>query len=103
VPSLAGCVAPPLVGDLPSNIQTASAEFNRRVQQRFPDGSDAKGIVEELRRQGFRPRYGDGPSLRVYDFTKSNLPCELDWIVTWTPGADGRITGAGGTYDAICP
>jgi hypothetical protein len=103
LPSLAGCVEPPLVHDLPGNIPTASAEYDHRVRQRFPDGSEARGIVEELRRQGFRPRYGDSPSLRVYDFTKSDVPCELEWIVTWTPGADGRIAGVGGTYGAICP
>src|SRR5580704_12896819 len=91
LPSLAGCAEPPLVHGLSGDIPTASEEFNRRVRQRFPDGFDAKGIVGELGRQGFRPRYGDSPSLRVYDFTKSEFPCELDWIITWTPGSDCRI------------
>ena len=43
--------APPPIGQgLPSNIREAGAEFDRRVQARFPVGSDENELRAELAR-----------------------------------------------------
>jgi hypothetical protein len=101
---LTGCGGPPLIKNLPSDIPAASQLFDQRIRERFPDGSPATEIVRELGREGFTPRYGDSPPIRVFHLEKSDLfVCDLEWIVSWATDARGRSQEITGTFDATCP
>jgi hypothetical protein len=100
---LTGCADPPLIQNLPNNAPVASEEFGRRIKQKFPDGCPEMEVVQELRRHGFRPRFGDSPSLRVYSFTKSGFLVESEWIVSWTAGPGHTVKDVAGTFGLTGP
>jgi len=103
-PNLANCLEPSLMQGLPDDVPSGERVFDFRLKQRFPDGSPEAGLIQELHRQGFRPRYGDDSSMHVYHRTRmASLLCEREWIVTWAPTSDGRIRGIAGSFDVTCP
>ena len=63
------------------NCISASSTFERMMQKRYPVGSDAKMMIEELQKAGFRQSEGAG-------FSRCQPPIQ---------GADGAIVPCPGT------
>jgi hypothetical protein len=88
---------PTLTDGLPARWDAASREFNRRVVERFPLGSSAAEMRQELHRQGFVPtdRTTPGPAWRL---DRSDLACRIGAYVEWRVDAADRLVAIGGRY-----
>jgi hypothetical protein len=86
---------PPLGRDLPEDMDTARAEFNRRVAAAFPIGSDTNVLTQALANQGFTVNVTDAT------YHAANGPCTLDWQVVWAE-VGGKLSQASGNYQRTC-
>ena len=96
---------PPLIQGLTGS--RVSADFDQRIQSRFPVGSSAQVLAAELKDEGFSLSSSSVDSegrdvqavgrLEYLDF-----PCEDDWIVSWHATA-GNITEVHGEFGMTCP
>ena len=74
-------------------------EFDKRVQMRFPVGSDEKQLAWELWREGFQPvRDRNAATIHI-----ANFLCVTDAGVHWTADAQGKLTSIGSNYNLGCP
>ena|SRR5689334_17875802 len=100
--ALAGCVNTPepklAKGLRGSTTLQPYPEWDQRVRQRFPIGSDESSLLTELHHDNFvlDPR---GPGRANY--TQYGFPCRQDWGVKWT-AQDGHITEIAGEHSASC-
>lgn len=90
--------------DLPRSF-VPTADFGRKVQQRFPTGSDEAVLVAELRQERFsidKTRDPSGTYRHVAHYTRQELACRTSWAVLWN-GEQGRIVTIEGRYSGeIC-
>jgi len=90
---------PPLLEGLSGPWQAASAEFDRRLQARFPAGSPALGMAAELHAAGFEQQDWIEPgALHVAVWQRREFPCTLRARVTWRADAEGRLLELHGSY-----
>lgn len=87
---------PPIAAGLPTDVREATVEFNRRVGQQFPLGTEETVVRSTLSADGFEVgRLGAG-------LTRNNYPCSTKWMVNWRSAA-GKLTNIHGEYGYICP
>jgi hypothetical protein len=103
---LSACSDPtPLIGQgLPKSFGP-TPEFDRRIRQRFPIGSDEAVLLAELRSERFAIKETHDLSSR-YRFTAlyeaHEVVCKESWTVQWT-AEQGRISNIAGEYSGeIC-
>ena len=95
----------PLTSGLPRETALMSGAFNSRVRDRFPLGMLARDVAVDLNAQGFKQADGDGQpsgkhSARRYD---GGAPvCDLEAVVSWQSGEDGRLQAVDGSYFVTC-
>jgi hypothetical protein len=104
--SALGCAnpVPQLARGLPRGLSPTS-DFDQRIRERFPIGSEESNLSGELHRERFSIRSAtnlDG----VYQFAgyydHHELPCRESWTVLWS-AERGKITAVGGRYSGeIC-
>ena len=82
---------PALLRDLPADETAVSAEFQRRLRERFPDHSLADDLVAELNAQGF----DTWPEAGLAHFVRHSRPCTDSWKVLWSAESGRLITLAG--------
>ena len=87
---------PALLRDLPADETAGSAEFQRRLRERFPDHSladdlVADDLVAELNAQGF----DTWPEAGLAHFVRHARPCTDSWQVLWSAESGRLITLAG--------
>ena len=82
---------PALLRDLPADETAGSAEFQRRLRERFPDHSLADDPVAELNAQGF----DTWPEAGLAHFVRHARPCTDSWQVLWSAESGRLITLAG--------
>ena len=82
---------PALLRDLPADETAVSAEFQRRLRERFPDHSLADDPVAELNAQGF----DTWPEAGLAHFVRHARPCTDSWQVLWSAESGRLITLAG--------
>jgi hypothetical protein len=91
--------SPELARGLPRSFGPTS-DFDQRVKERFPVGSDQQRLSAELRRQRFsnRPTTSlDGAYEYVSYFDRTEFPCRETWTVLWSANL-GSITAIAGRY-----
>src|SRR5687767_8569956 len=73
---------PSLLEDLPETIESANAEFDRRVRERFPIGSSEIMLINELARRGWAVT--TGPNSRHASFRGTvGLFVQQVGVVSW--------------------
>lgn len=88
-----------------------SLEFQKKLEQLFPVGSDEAILRKELRRQGFsdvtqtdhsrdRALAPDLQYFSRYEVDEFGV-CNHNWAIGWS-AVNGRITVIQGTYRTIC-
>jgi hypothetical protein len=103
---LSGCsVPPPPMGrGLSHTVAQMTPDFDRRMNQRFPVGSDEGELLAELRVERFTIKQANEPSAR-YRLTAlyegHGLVCRTWWTVEWS-AEQGKITAIGGEYSQSC-
>jgi hypothetical protein len=94
---------PPIGRDLPRAFGP-TADFDKRMQQRFPAGSDEAALVAELRQERFsidKTRDPSGTFRHLAHYTRQDI-CRTSWEVLWN-GEQGRIVEIKGKYSGeIC-
>jgi hypothetical protein len=95
---------PPIARDLPES-PVGTGDFDKRIQQRFPAGSDEAALAAEL--HGERFSIDETPdSSRTYryaaHYTRQEIACRTSWTVLWNAG-QGKIEEIVGRYSGeIC-
>ena len=80
-------------------------DFDRRIQEHFPVGSDESKLIAELHGERFSTTETQGPSV-PYRFSAlyvaQSLACRESWRIRWN-AEQGRIVGIEGWYSGeIC-
>lgn len=89
---------PPEIGrGLPSNLEQARREFERRVATRIAVPISEAELVARLKDQGFSVKQGYGEAI----FEKWRFPCRLAWRVSWE-SRNGTVDRIAGRYGATC-
>ncbi|MBA4490220.1 hypothetical protein [Paracoccus sp. S1E-3] len=88
---------PPLLRNLPADETAASAEFQRRLRERFPDHSLADDLLAELNAQGFET----WPEAGLAHFAWHARPCTESWQVLWS-AETGRLISLLGRRAQVC-
>jgi hypothetical protein len=93
---------PMLVRNLPTQTVEIEPAFQRRVRAQFHDGMPDAALAQNLRRKGFHIREDHKNSLRIASLEQHGLPCVLDWVIYWSPDAEGRAQKIGAHFNAGC-
>lgn len=96
------CSPPPIGVNLPFYGEGGDLEFNSRIQTRFPVGSLERDLVNELRREGFKPGEGDSSNEHVWTYQVARFPCEIIWNVVWASDSTEHLTLTKGMYGSSC-
>ena len=94
-----------LTSGLPNDTFKDEPAFDQRIQTRFPLGSSARAMVEELQKQGFKldspttSPDGDYLSRRT---EQRSWPCRFDFTVHWRSDVQNRLTSVGGGVFITC-
>lgn len=75
-------------------------QFTRRLRARFPIGSDAHTMSDELEREGFSIDAEQG--LAKFEPRNNHLPCLEILRVGWKTDARNRIASLDGYYFSAC-
>jgi len=82
---------PPIATDLPYSEERVSI-FNRRLQEKFPLGSPAAAIVDDLQREGFSSLNVPGTQIYLRFDRARNFLITESFIVTAQVDANGLLT-----------
>ena len=89
----------------PTQVVRIDGDFNKRIQQRFPAGSDEAVLVTELREERFsidETRDSSGTYRHLAHYKRQDIACRTSWDVLWS-GEQGRIVTIEGRYSGdIC-
>ena len=99
-PVLSACTTSPpkLAEGLPGNVTARhDAQWDQRLRERFPVGSEESLLLAELRRQHFKV----DPARGNASYPQPNLPCRQDWWVNWK-AEGGLITEIAGEHNGAC-
>jgi hypothetical protein len=95
---------PPIARDLPRSFVPTS-DFDNRIRQRFPAGSDEAVLVAEMRHERFSiDKIWDwsGNYRHLAHYTRQEIACRTSWDVLWN-GEQGKILNIQGRYTGeIC-
>jgi hypothetical protein len=88
---------PKLADGLPRSFGPTS-DFDKRLKEQFPVGSNESQLTAELKRENFLFRDG-GDAEKVYKFAaiydRHDFPCREVWTVLWN-AERGKITAIAG-------
>lgn len=93
---------PSLARGLPSNFELGESEFQKRVNNILPVGTENAVVVEYLSNQGFSTRTLDSESERIASFSKLGFPCELVWRIYWTIDEKDKLSTIEARYGGVC-
>jgi hypothetical protein len=96
--------APPIGAGLPRTFAPNSPEFDQRVKERFPVGSDEARLLLELQGEKFDIGKATGtsdPFQHTAQFESHDIACGESWTIEWNSEA-GRIRGIEGKYRQSC-
>lgn len=95
---------PPIASGLNTNWDPHGIEFDNRLKQKFPVGSDTKFLIQELLEQGFKTDakidHPDGEGFTAL-YEMRDIACRQSWIVSWS-SSSGKITSVSGHSRQIC-
>ena len=95
---------PPLGRGLPKTFAPMAPDFDKRIKQRFPAGSDEEQLLAELRSERFKIREIDDPSSRYRHsalYEHPGVACKESWTIQWTDD-HAKITSIEGRYRQVC-
>jgi len=90
---------PAICRNLPSNYEEGREEYDRRLTECFPVGTDEIEFYKELTRMGFKLRSGGG---HRWASIKHGIVFRDIWYVRWF-AMDGKIEEVSGDYGVIAP
>ena len=93
---------PMLVRNLPTQTVEIEPAFQRRVRAKFPDGIASAALAVDLRRKGFHVREDRKGSIEIASLEQHGFPCAADWVIYWSPDAQGRAQKIGAHVNNGC-
>ena len=97
-------VLPPLLQDIIGDrlLKTdGPGEFERRLNKRFPVGSAATVLLQELSKEGFKFSTSPDAAIRTATYQRMGRISDLarrDASVSWAVNKEGRLTSVTGHY-----
>ena len=98
---LVGCSdrTPSMAEGLPKTFAPNSPEFDMRVKERFPVGSNESLLIEELQNEQFKISFNG--SVRSATFKSHSIACGETWVIQWTTDNE-RLRKIDGSYRQVC-
>lgn len=90
---------PKICHNLPSNYEEGLEEYNERLKERFPAGTDEIEFYEDLKRMGFKLQSGGG---HRWASIQHGIVFRNVWYVRGF-AMDGKIEEVSGSYGVIAP
>jgi hypothetical protein len=86
-----------LTRDLPGEWTKGSAEFDRRLRERFPIGTPYEDFIRELVAQNFQPQWPD-PQSSWWEVSRdeSSFVCNIKARVYFRVDLDGKLSSISG-------
>ena len=91
-----------IVATLPGDESEFSREFDGRIRQRFPIGSNEDKLVDFLANEGFFPDWRSRDNPNASFFVQSGLICQKIVRVFWRADTTGALTDVHGSYESRC-
>lgn len=95
---------PPIGQGIPKTFAPNSPEFDKRVKDRFPVGSDERNLIAELESEKFTIETNSDES-NLYrhsaKFNSHDVACGESWVIEWNANG-GKISDVGGRYRQSC-
>ncbi|WP_308813960.1 hypothetical protein [Sphingomonas sp. GV3] len=88
-----------LTTDLPSAWSDASSQFDKRVKTRFPIGSSARNLTDELGAEGFKPTWFEAGGEDGAKRDEGSFVCNIAARVFWRVGQNGAVSAIHGTFN----
>jgi hypothetical protein len=95
---------PPIGRGLPKTFAPTAPDFDIRVKQRFPVGSDEGKLLAELRNERFTIQDIHEPSSRYGRsalYESHDVACKASWTIRWA-AEQGKITDIEGSARQVC-
>ena len=93
---------PEIVATLPGDESNFSREFDGRIRERFPIGSNEDKLLVFLANENFFPDWRRRDSPNSSFFVQSGLICQKIVRVFWRADPGGVLTDVRGSYESRC-
>ena len=93
---------PAIAATLPGDEAQFSQEFDERIRDRFPIGSNEDSLVDFLTSEHFAPEWRRRDDVNAAAFVRSGLMCAKTVRVRWRADATGRLAEVNGAYESHC-
>ena len=93
---------PAMAATLPGAAQDFSREFEERLRQRFPVGTNEGALIGHLDGEGFAPDWPRRNEPYAAIFVRKGLFCTDTLRVVWRTETTGNLTQIGGAYASEC-
>lgn len=90
---------PKICRNLPSNYEEGKAEYNRRLREHFPVGTDEIEFYKEQTRLGFELKTAED---HRWASIRHGIVFRHIWYVHWF-AMDGKVEEVSGHYGVIAP
>ncbi|QKS01562.1 hypothetical protein F9288_19515 [Sphingomonas sp. CL5.1] len=88
----------PLTKNLPSGWNDASSQFDARIRRRFPIGTSAQKLIDELAAEGFKPTWFEAAGEYGAKREEGSFVCNIAARVFWRLDQNGAVLAIRGTY-----
>lgn len=93
---------PDFVADLPRASDLTDRTMNERIRSQIPLGSNQDMLIDFLREQGFKPRWGEGETAGAAFYRWDDPLCPQTWTVFWSTDPKGMIASIETHYVDVC-
>lgn len=93
---------PDFVADLSRSSYVIEATMKERIQSRIPLGSKQEMLIDFLKEQGFKPRWGGSQTAGAAYYRWDDPLCPQTWSVFWSTDSRGVITDIKTHYVDVC-
>ena len=93
---------PAMVATLPGAARDFSREFDERLRQQFPIGTNEGELIAYLDGEGFTPDWPRRNEPFAANFVRKGLFCEDTLRVVWRTESTGNLSQVDGAYASEC-
>lgn len=93
---------PDFVADLSRSSYLIDAAMKERIEARIPLGSKQEILINFLKEQGFKPRWGESETAGAAFYRWDDPLCPQTWSVFWSTDPQGMIAAIDTHYVDVC-
>ncbi len=93
-------IRPPLIWGLTHEIAKVDEEFDLRVKEKFPVGTNEDQVIKSLKNQFFKVKDKDNGGSAYFDVMQ--IVCSIRYNIGWQTDKDKKIVSIGASVNHIC-